>query len=144
MEIFRQKSLSLLKNTKFQCYQTSGLFCLLSNEDFRNAVASKLETSMPLLEQYLVNAHVGDNRGEDWLYKLACTTDQAFSDAKIQHDAAEFLDRLLSKLDLPSELYESIRHVTVKCQSPKCAKTPDTTYMETESRSGKFCRFVDL
>ena len=141
LEDFRRKEVSCLKNNKFQCFQTAVLHPLLQNGDFRNAVAEKLETAMPLLEQHVVNAHLFDNEDEDWLYKIACDVDESFANANRQHDAAEFLDLLLTKLDIPSELFELKTHVDIKCQGAKCAMRPFATYTEKNSLSG---RFVDL
>ena len=141
LEEFRLKDFSLLTNKKFQCYQTSVLACLLPKKAFRDAICHKLEKDMALIEQYVVNAHLLDNKDEDWLYKLACAVEESFGDFHRQHDAVEFLDALLSKLDIPSEMFELKTHVDIKCQGAKCAMRPFATYTEKNSLSGKF---VDL
>ena len=100
LEAFRLKESSLIKNRKKQCYATTVLFLLLKKEEFRNAICKQLETSSATLAQYVVNAHLGDNKDENWLHKLACLTDPSFADANREHDAGEFLANLLNKLDI--------------------------------------------
>ena len=138
LEEFRQKDICLLKNNKYQCFETSVLAMLLPNEDFRNAVVDKMKSGKPLLEQYVVNAHLTDNLEDDWLYKLACSLESgnSFANKAVQHDAQEFLAQLLDQLALPNHLFQSKRRVEIKCQGLKCAQTPIPTYSEDEMIPG--------
>ena len=135
LEDFRQKDVSLLKNNKFQCFETSVLFSLLQNQEFRDAIVLKLEMDMPL-PQHVVNAHLSDNQDEDWLHKMACEVGALFGDNKRQHDAYEFLEGLLEKLDLPPHLFTLETYVEIKCQGEECRKLDIPTYTETAELQG--------
>ena len=137
LEQFRLKDVCLLKNNKFQCYQTSVLAMLLPLEDFRNAIVEKMKSGKPLLEQYVVNAHLTGNMEDDWLYKLACSLKycKSFENKDVQHDAQDFLAHLLDQLDLPNHLFQS-KSLEIKCQGLKCAETPIPTYTENEMIPG--------
>ena len=136
LEDFRLKDVSLLQNNKFQCFQTSALFSLLQNKDFRDAIAQKSVTDLPLLAKYVVNAHLSENQHEDWLHKMACAVGATFGDKKRQHDAYEFLEGLLEKLDLPSHLFTLETYVEIRCQGEECRKVDIPTYTETAELQG--------
>ena len=72
----------------------------------------------------LFNLHLGDNKDEDWMKKLAVEVGKAYEDDEQQWDAADFLEGLLQKLDLPEGLFKSLRQVYLNCCGPLCVKSP--------------------
>ena len=47
-----------------------------------------------------------------------------YEDDRQQWDAADFLEGLLPKLNLPEELFKSLRQIHLSCTGQKCSKLP--------------------
>ena len=78
-------------------------------------------TSVNLPAKFLFNLHIGDNEDEDWMKKLVTEVGRVYEDNSQQYDAAEFLEQLLMKIDLPEEMFKSLRQVYLKCCGQKCS-----------------------
>ena len=75
--------------------------------------------------KFLYNLHLGDNKTqENWLKKLVVEISGGYEDDSRQYDAAAFCELLLQKLDLPEEMFKSLRQVYLKCTGEKCTKSP--------------------
>ena len=85
------------------------------------------------MANYLSKLHLMENVGEDYLLKLTGALNVAFLDKGVQHDAAEFAELLLSKLDLPAGMFEVFRQEHMRCANPDCTHE----YSQDDQRLGK-------
>ena len=74
--------------------------------------------------KFLFNLHLGDNVDEDWMRRLMVEVSRVYGNEQRQYDAAAFLELMAQKLELPEELFKSLRQVYEKCLGPKCQKLP--------------------
>ena len=134
LEKFGRKQRSLLQNQGNQCYATTPLHYLLSNKEFRSEVLLRVASDTPLMATYLTKLHLQENASEHVLHRLVGMLDERFLNSKVQHDADEFLIKLLEKLELPSNMFEVLRRLSVRCATPGCEKE----MVHDDQKLGKF------
>ena len=123
LQKFSRKLRSHLHNKGNQCYATTVLHYLLSNEEFRSQVLLKLESDASLVATYLTKLHLNENVTlEHSLHQLVGMLDASFLNTRVHHDASEFLLKLLSKLDLPKTMFEVDCQAHAHCATPGCQK----------------------
>ena len=116
VEEFKKKEHSFIQNHGNECYATNVLRILLTNVDFRMEISQNIHNSLANL---LANLHINENQEND-LKDLSSYLDKSFENSAAHHDAAEFAALLLSKMQLPKDMFEVQRYVTVSCANPNC------------------------
>ena len=94
--------------------------------------------SCNLPAKLLFNLHLEDNNDEDWMRKLMIEVSRTYENDKRQYDAAAFLELLAQKLELPEELFKSLRQVYEKCLGPKCQKLPVSSARDDD----RICKYI--
>ena len=116
VEEFKKKEHSFIQNHGNECYATNVLRILLTNVDFRMEISQNIHNSLANL---LANLHINENQEND-LKDLSSYLDKSFENSAAHHDAAEFAALLLEKMQLPKDMFEVQRYVTVSCANPNC------------------------
>ena len=71
------------------------------------------------MANFLYKLHINENQEND-LKDLSSYLDKSFENSAAHHDAAEFAALLLEKMQLPKDMFEVQRYVTVSCANPNC------------------------
>ena len=134
LEKFGRKQRSLLQNQGNQCYATTPLHYLLSIKEIRSEVLLRVASDTPQLGNYLTKLHLNENATDHVLHRLVGMLDERFLNSKVHHDADEFLIKLLEKLELPNNMFEVLRRLSVRCATPGCSKE----MVHDDQKLGKF------